>query len=54
MKNWKTTLSGIVAAAGQILPLVGLPVELSQALSVIGLFLMGLFSKDAGVSGTQF
>lgn len=54
MKNWKTTLSGVIAASGQILPLVGLPSELSQAISVIGLFLMGLFSKDAGISGTEF
>lgn len=51
MKNWKTTLSGVVAALGQILPLLGVPVPVSQALSVVGLFLMGLFSKDSNVTG---
>ena len=54
MKNWKTTTSGIIAALGQILPIFGIPAEIGQAASVLGLFLVGLFSKDAGVSGTQF
>ena len=54
MKNWKTTLSGILAASGQILPLFGVPAELGPAISTIGLFLVGLFSKDAGKSGTEF
>jgi len=51
MKSWKTTLSGLFAAAGQIFPIFGLPVELGQAVSVIGLFLIGLFAKDSNVTG---
>lgn len=54
MKNWKTTLGGIVSASGQVLPFFGIPSEVATAISVVGLFLMGLFSKDAGVSGTDF
>ena len=51
MKNWKTTASGILAAAGQLLPMWGVPMEVSQAVSVLGLFLLGLFSKDHNVTG---
>lgn len=52
MKNWRTTLSGALSAAGMIFPVFGLPVELGQAVSVIGLFLVGLFAKDSNVTGT--
>jgi hypothetical protein len=51
MKNWKTTLSGLLAAAGQILSIFGVPVEVGQAVSVVGLFLVGLFAKDSNVTG---
>lgn len=51
MKNWKTTLSGILAAAGQITPLFGVPAPVGQAISVLGLFLIGLFAKDSNVTG---
>lgn len=51
MKNWKTTLSGIFAAAGQVLPFFGIPQPVGEAISVIGLALLGLFSKDSNVSG---
>lgn len=51
MKNWKTTSTGVVAGLGQLFPLLGLPAELGQAVSVIGLFLMGLFAKDNNVTG---
>lgn len=54
MRNWKTTVSGVIAAAGQLLPVLGVPGAVAQAVSVLGLFLIGLFSKDAGVSGTEF
>lgn len=54
MKNWKTTISGVIAASGQILPFLGIPGEVASAVSVLGLFLVGLFSKDAGVSGVEF
>lgn len=51
MKNWKTTLSGLLAAAGQILSIFGVPVEVGQAVSVVGLFLVGIFAKDSNVTG---
>jgi mannose/fructose/N-acetylgalactosamine-specific phosphotransferase system component IID len=51
MKNWKTTVFGLLAGAGQIFEMVGLPKELGDATSVIGLFLMGVFAKDSNVTG---
>lgn len=51
MKNWKTTASGALGALGILFPAIGLPTELGQAVSVIGLFLMGLFAKDSNVTG---
>ncbi len=51
MKNWKTTISGLVAALGQILPTFGVPTEVAQAISVVGLFFVGLFAKDSNVTG---
>lgn len=51
MKNWKTTLSGILAGAGQILGIFGVPQPVGDAISVLGLFLIGLFAKDSNVTG---
>lgn len=51
MKNWKTTVAGLLAAAGQILSIFGVPVEVGAAVSTIGLFILGLFSKDLNVTG---
>lgn len=51
MKNWKTTFSGVLAGLGQIVPFFGIPVEVGQAVSVLGLFLIGLFAKDKSVTG---
>lgn len=51
MKSWKTTLSGVLAAVGQILPLFGVPAEIGTAVSTIALFLIGLFAKDSNVTG---
>jgi len=51
MKNWKTTAAGLFGAAGQVLPFFGVPAEVGQAISVIGLFLIGLFAKDSNVTG---
>jgi hypothetical protein len=45
MKNWKTTVSGLLSAMGMLFPVVGLPADLGNAVSVIGLFLIGLFAK---------
>ena len=33
-----------------LFPFVGLPAEVGQAVSVIGLFLIGLFAKDSNVA----
>lgn len=52
-KSWKTTLFGAITAAGlgmtqssdQIVVVIG------QILAVIGPILLGLFSKDANVTG---
>lgn len=51
MKNWKTTASGALSALGVLFPAIGLPADVGQAISVIGLFLMGIFSKDSNVTG---
>jgi hypothetical protein len=51
MKSWKTTLSGVVAAIGQVLPLFGIPAEVGAAISTVALFLIGLFAKDSNVTG---
>jgi hypothetical protein len=51
MKNWKTTLAGLLGACGQLFGILGLPVEIGNAVSVIGLALLGLFAKDMNVSG---
>lgn len=51
MKNWKTTASGILAALGMIFPLLGIPAEVGNAVSTLGLFLIGLFAKDNNVTG---
>lgn len=51
MKNYRTTLTGIFAALGQVLPFFGVPAEVGHALSTIGLFLMGWFAKDHKVTG---
>jgi hypothetical protein len=53
MKNWKTTVSGILSALGVIFPAVGLPAEIGQAVTVIGLALLSYFAKDKDVTGTN-
>lgn len=50
-KSWKTTLSGIIAAAGPILLALGIPQEVAAAITTIGLFMIGLFAKDSNVTG---
>lgn len=51
MKNWKTSVYGLLAAMGQILPVFGIPSEVGAAASTVGLFLMGFFAKDNTVTG---
>lgn len=54
MNNWKTTASGVIAALPQIAILFGIggvPVEVWNGISAIGLFLIGLLAKDNNVTG---
>jgi hypothetical protein len=53
-KNWKTTLSGILAALPFILKIFGIEIDphMSAGCTGSGLFLHGLFSKDFNNSGT--
>jgi hypothetical protein len=51
MKNWKTTLTGLVAAGALFAKMqwnIDIPTE---AILAIGLALMGFFSKDHNVTG---
>ena len=51
-KSWKTTLAGALAALGAyFVTLDGYYIIAGQILTVGGLFLMGLVSKDSNVSG---
>ena len=54
MKNYRTTIAGLVATLGLILKLfkVDIPDEVSTALITIGVFAVGFFAKDSSVSGT--
>lgn len=51
MKNWKTTVAGIIAALGPILGVIGLPTEVAAAVTTLGLFILGIFAKDNNVTG---
>lgn len=54
MRNWKTTLGGILAALGTSLINLHDPAWLSivgQILQASGLFLLGVTAKDFNVSG---
>ncbi len=51
MKNWKTSISGLVAIIGVILPTVGIPIPVAQAVQVIGMAIWAYFSKDKDVTG---
>jgi hypothetical protein len=43
MKNWKTTLGGILAASSDVLPV---PETLKQLVRAFGLLLLGWAAKD--------
>jgi hypothetical protein len=55
MKNWRTTIIGALAAGGtaalSYFQTGGL--DMKTAAIVAGFAVLGFFSKDAGVSGTQ-
>lgn len=52
MKNWKTTVGGLVSVLGVTLPHFGLSKELADAIVIIGVAILGFFAKDHSVSGT--
>jgi len=54
MKNWKTTVSGVVVAAGAGMVQASDPTVqmIGQIISVIGAILLGLFAKDSNVTGS--
>lgn len=61
MKNWKTTLTGLVTAIVNIFVLFGVPpfvgytadqqTLLVGSATTIGLFLISIFAKDSNVTG---
>lgn len=53
MKSWKTTLFGAITACGMGLSQTEEPVlkTIGQILVIIGPVLLGIFSKDANVTG---
>jgi hypothetical protein len=58
MKNWKTTLFGILAALPALLHSVGVAgfghlgsVSIDTAISSVGVLLLGWFAKDKNVTG---
>ncbi|MBI4822649.1 MAG: hypothetical protein HY805_00235 [Nitrospirae bacterium] len=51
MKNWRTTVSGLIGSLGILVPIFGLPMELGNALTTVGIFFLGVFSKDSAVVG---
>jgi hypothetical protein len=52
-KNWKTTISGIVAGLPQLITVVTpmLPQKWANVLTGIGMVLFALAAKDANVTG---
>jgi hypothetical protein len=51
MKNWKTTLTGVVGAAAVILKTL-FNVEIpTEAILTVTLFFIALFAKDSNVTG---
>lgn len=52
MKSWKTTLAGSIGAVGAYLASTGdaTLVTIGKIMAAAGVFLMGLFARDNGVS----
>lgn len=58
MKNWKTTVFGILAAVPTLLHVVGVQgighigaVSIDQAAAAIGALFLGFYAKDKNVTG---
>ena len=55
MKSWKTTLFGAITALGTYLATIDDPIikTIGQILVVVGPVLLGIFAKDANVTGGE-
>ncbi len=54
MKNWKTTLTGLLTALPTLLNLFGItsiPADVVQGITALGVFVIGLVAKDHNVTG---
>lgn len=58
MKNWKTTLFGVIASLPALLPVLGIQHfghlgsgSIDQVIGGIGALLLGFFAKDSNVTG---
>lgn len=52
MKNWKTTLAGVVAFIPQVIAVFGLPVPIANLITAAAIAVGFFLAKDAGVTGT--
>ena len=53
MKNWKTTVVGLLGAAVQIaLPLIQGGLGVKEIVTAVVIGLLGILAKDAGVTGS--
>lgn len=52
MKNWRTTVSGLIMALSTILPHFGIAADLSVAIQTVATAVFAVLVKDASVSGT--
>ena len=53
VRNWKTTVGGILAALGTsgVLAAFGAPPDADKALAAAGIAILGLGAKDSNVTG---
>lgn len=53
MKNWKTTLGGLITALGLVLPNFGITPAVADAIAILGIAVLSWFSKDKNISDTK-
>jgi len=53
LKNWQTTVGGIIVALPQIIPILGItiPVPILNLVTAIGAVWLGYVAKDKNVTG---
>ena len=52
MKNWRTSLGGLISVLGLMLPQFGVPAEVAQGIQALGTALIAWFAKDYVNTGT--